>query len=70
MADHEKKILKALLEIEKTIEKLDETLCKLDDADGKKVKHFVEQEKAIHEIKKILRAVDRIDKYEEKDAAK
>jgi len=69
MADHEKKILKALLEIEKTVEKLDETLCKLDDTDGK-VKQFIEQEKAIHEIKKIARAVDRIDKYEDKDAEK
>jgi len=69
MADHEKKILKALLEIEKTVEKLDCTLDKLDDTDSK-AKHFIEQEKAIHEIKKIIHESDKIDKYEEKDAEK
>ena len=69
MAEHGKKILKALLEIEKTVEKLDDTLNKLDSADGK-VKHFIEQEKAIHEIKKIAREFHKIEKYEEKDDAK
>jgi len=65
MADHEKKISKALLKVEKTIEKLDETLDKLDNTDGK-VKHFIEQEKAIHEIKKIAHEFDKIEKNEEK----
>jgi len=66
MAHTEKKILKALVEIGKTVEKLDGTLDKMDGSEGK-VKHFIEQEKAIHEIKKIVRASDRLDKYEEKD---
>ena|GEM_PF-1704310 len=69
MADHEKKIIKALFEIEGLAEELDLTLEKMDDADGK-VKHFIEQEKAIHKIKKIAKAYDKIDKYEEKDAKK
>ena len=64
MADHEKRIAKALLKIAKTVEKLDDTLDKLDGADGK-VKHFIEQEKAIHEIKKIAHEFDKIEKNEE-----
>ena len=66
MANNEKKIVKALLEIEKTVEKLDETLDKMDAAEGK-AKHFIEQEKAIHEMKKIARECDKIEKYEEKE---
>ena len=69
MADHEKKISKALIEIAKTVEKLDDTLDKLDSADGK-AKHFIEQEKAIHEIKKIAHEFDKIEKNEEKIDAK
>jgi len=68
MADYEKKIVKALLEIEKTVEKLDETLEKLDGAEGK-AKQFIEQEKAIHEVKKISREFDKIEKYEGKEEA-
>jgi len=68
MEHNEKKILKALLEIEKTVEKLDETLDKMDGAEGK-VKHFIEQEKAVHEIKKIARECDKIEKYDAKDEA-
>jgi len=69
MADHERKIITALFEIEGLAEELDLTLEKMDNADGK-VKHFIEQEKAIHEIKKIAHEFDKIDKYEEKDAEK
>ena len=67
MANYDKKISKALVEIAKTVEKLDGTLEKLDSAEGK-VKQFFEQEIAIHEIKKIAREYDKIDKYEEKEA--
>ena len=69
MAHTEKKILKSLVEIGKTVEKLDGTLDKMDCSEGK-VKHFIEQEKAIHEIKKIVHASDRLEKYEEKDLEK
>ena len=69
MASPEKKILKALLEIAKEMEKLDHTLDKLDCADNK-AKHFIEQEKAMHEIKKIVHASDKLEKYEEKDIEK
>jgi len=69
MANYEKKISKALLEIEKTVEKLDNTLDKMDNTDSK-VKHFIEQEKAIHEIKKIAHEFDKIEKFEEKDDLK
>jgi len=66
MAQAEKKILKALVEIGKTVEKLDGTLDKMDCSESK-AKHFIEQEKAIHEIKEIVRASNRLDKFEEKD---
>jgi len=66
MTHTEKKILKALVEIGKTVEKLDDTLDKMDCCESE-AKHFIEQEKAIHEIKKIVRESDRLDKYEEKD---
>ena len=69
MADHERKIITALFEIEGLAEELDLTLEKMDNADGK-VKHFIEQEKAISKIKKIAKEYDKIDKYEEKDAKK
>lgn len=69
MANPEKKILKALVEIEETMEKLDGTLDQMEDTDSR-VKHFIEQEKAIHEIKKIVRAADKMEKYEEKDLSK
>lgn len=67
MADYEKKIAKTLVEIAKTVEKLDGTLEKLDSAEGK-IPQYLEQEKAIHEIKKIAREFEKIDKYEEKEA--
>ena len=66
MANYEKKIAKALFDIEGTVKKLDGTLEKLDKADNK-AKHFIEQEKAIHEIKKIAREYDKIEKFEEKE---
>ena len=67
MADHEKKIIAALFEIEGLAEELDLTLDKMDE-ESSKVKKFIEQEQAIHKIKKIAKEYALIDKYEEKDA--
>jgi len=67
MTNYEKKILQALQEIEKTVKKLDDTLDKMENTDSK-VKHFIEQERAIHEIKKIAREFHKIEKLAEKDA--
>ena len=53
MTNYSKKEFKTLGKIEHTIIKLDETLGKMEDTDSK-IKHFFEQEKAIHEIKKTL----------------
>ena len=66
MLTHEKKIFKALFDIQEELEKLDNTLEKLADADSK-AKCFIEQEKAIHEIKKIAHMYDKIEKYDAKD---
>ena len=63
MADHEKKIIKALFEIEGLAEELDQTLDKMDGEDSK-VKKFIEQEKAIRKIKKIAKEYAIIDKEE------
>ena len=65
MTDHEKKMVHALLEIAKTVEKLDDTLDKLDNAEGK-IKHFIEQEKTLHEIKKIIHEANKVEKYDKK----
>ena len=67
MADHEKKIIAALFEIEGLAEELDLTLDKMDEEDSK-IKKFIEQEQAIRKIKKIAKEYALIDKYEEKDA--
>ena len=66
MADHEKKIITALFEIEGLAEELDLTLDKMDEEDSK-VKKFIEQEKAIHKIKKIAKEYAVIDKEEAKE---
>lgn len=63
MTNYEKKEEKAFEKIEKTLVHLDETLGKLEDTDSK-VKHFVEQEKALHEIKSIIRHEKKIDKLQ------
>ena len=69
MLTHEKKVFKALFDIQEELEKLDKTLEKLTEADNK-VKCFIEQEKAIHEIKKIAHMYDKIEKYDAKDIEK
>lgn len=63
MANFVKRESRALEKIAKEITKLDNTLEKLDDTDSK-VKGFVEQEKAIHEIKSIIRTSDKVEKIE------
>ena len=54
-------------EIEKEMDKLDQTLAKMDETDSK-IKHFIEQEKALHEIRTIIRKEHKLEKLEEKDA--
>lgn len=64
MANYDAKQEKALNEIADTLVKLDDTLGKLENTDGK-VKQYFEQEHAIHEIKKIIRKSNRVEKLEE-----
>lgn len=70
MADYEAREEKLLGKIADRLNTLDETLAKMEDTDSK-VKHFFEQEKALHEIRVITRKENRInrdeDKAEEKD---
>lgn len=47
-----------MADIEKNFDHLDRTLEKLDDSNTR-VKSYVEQEKAIHEAKKILKNIDK-----------
>lgn len=68
MKDYAKKEEKILNKIDKRIDELNNNLFKMDDADGK-VKHFFEQEKALHDIKSIIRSENKLDKDEAKDKA-
>lgn len=68
MKDYAKKEEKILNKIDKRIDELNNNLFKMDDADGK-VKHFFEQEKALHDIKSIIRSENKLDKEEAKDKA-
>lgn len=54
-----------LKSIGKTLVNLDDTLAKLDDAEGSKVKSYILQKKAIHEVKKILNKIGFYDDYDE-----
>ena len=65
MTDYAKKEQKILNKIEDTFGKLDTTLDKLEESEDTKVKHFVEQEKAIHEIKKIISEGKKLNKNEQ-----
>lgn len=64
LAAREEKLIR---EIEKEMDKLDQTLAKMDETDSK-IKHFIEQEKALHEIRTIIRKEHKVEKLEEKDA--
>ena len=50
---------KLIREIEKEMDKLDQTLAKMDETDSK-IKHFIEQEKALHEIREIVKKVNKL----------
>lgn len=65
MADYEAREEKLLGKIADRLNILDETLAKMEDTDSK-VKHFFEQEKALHEIRVITRKENRINKDENK----
>lgn len=65
MTDYAKKEQKILNKIGDLIDQLDVTLDKLDEDKDSKVKHFFEQEKAIHEIKQIMRAGRKIEENKE-----
>lgn len=65
VAAHEEKLLRA---IAKEMDKLDETLGKMEETESK-IKHFIEQEKALHEIKKIIRKEHKLEKIQDKDVS-
>lgn len=65
MANFEEREQKLLAKISDCLEKLDETLDKMEATDSK-VKDFFEQEKALHEIRVLTRKEHRIEKDEEK----
>lgn len=65
MVDYEAREEKWLNKIADRFEKLDETLDKMDDTEGK-VKHYFEQEKALHEIRVIAREEKHMTRMAEK----
>lgn len=58
---------KAVVKIAEIISKLDETVAKdnADTTEGHKVRAWFEEHRAIHEIKRTLHEVGKIDKYDE-----
>ncbi|SHH28022.1 hypothetical protein SAMN02745245_00982 [Anaerosphaera aminiphila DSM 21120] len=64
MSNYEEKEAKTLNEIADTLIKLDKTFEDLEESEGR-VKHFIEQEKAIHEIKKIVKKCNKIEDLED-----
>lgn len=64
MTDYAAKEAKVLTKIGKEMDKLDVSLSKMEDTDSK-VKHFFEQEKALHEVKSIIRKENKIDGLED-----
>ena len=69
MANYEAREEKLLGKIANRLSILDETLDKMDDTDSH-VKHYFEQEKALHEIRRITREEAKIEKDEQKAAEK
>ena len=63
MTDYVAKEVKLLNKIADRISILDGVLDKMEDTDSK-VKHFMEQEKALHEIRAIIREENKIGKEE------
>ena len=64
MKNYDEKEAKVLNNIADTLVKLDGTLDRLEDSTGK-VKHFAEQELAIHEIKSIIRNCHKLEELED-----
>ena len=69
MTNYDEKEKKILTKIADEIVKFDATCAKMDAATGK-IKHFFEQEMAMHEIKSIIRMCNKVDKLEEKSYKK
>ncbi len=63
MRDYAEKEIKILSKINKLITKLDNTLDKMDNTESR-IMHFIEQEKAIHELKALIRNERKLDKAE------
>ena len=68
IVQNEKKESNILEDIAQRMDKLTEDLDKLD-ASESKVKRYIEQRKAIHEVKKILRDAGKYEKYDENELA-
>ena len=69
MTSYDEKEKKILTNIADEIVKFDATCAKMDGTEGK-IKHFFEQEVAMHEIKSIIRMCNKVDKLEEKSDKK
>ena len=69
MTNYEKREEKALEVIVKKIVELDKHLAEMEDTDNR-LKHWNEQEMAIHDIRSITRHIAKIGKLEDKEAAK
>lgn len=68
MIDYSEKEAKLLNKISTRIDELESNLAKMDNTDSK-IKHFFEQEKALHDIKSIIRSENKIYKDEAEDVA-
>lgn len=68
MIDYSEKEAKLLNKINTRIDELESNLAKMDNTDSK-IKHFFEQEKALHDIKSIIRSENKIYKDEAEDVA-
>lgn len=68
MIDYSEKEAKLLNKISARIDELESNLAKMDNTDSK-IKHFFEQEKALHDIKSIIRSENKIYKDEAEDVA-
>lgn len=60
--------IKTITDIDKEFDKLEATLEKLDDSENK-VKSYLEQKKAIHEIKKLLKEAGKLEDIGEEPTA-
>lgn len=74
MTNYEKKEEKVMEKIIATIEKLDRDLDMIDEQKSDKKKHhfkkWLEEKKALHEIKRLLNEISKYDKYDEKEMEK